>query len=54
MILQFIDTYRLMGHGLGYVDIHLLASAALTGVAVWTLDKRLKETATILGLTYIG
>lgn len=54
MILQFMDTYRLMGKGLGYVDVHLLASAALSRVAIWTLDKRLKETATILGLAFMG
>jgi predicted nucleic acid-binding protein len=53
-VLQFIDTYRLMGKGLGYVDIHLLASAALTGIAIWTLDRRLQQTATILGLAYAG
>ena len=53
-VLHFIDTYRLMGKGLGYIDVHLLASSALTGVPVWTLDKRLKETAAILSLAYIG
>ncbi len=53
-VLQFIDTYRLMGKGLGYVDTHLLASAALTGVPIWTLDKQLRETAARLDLTYVG
>jgi predicted nucleic acid-binding protein len=37
-----IERRRLMGKGLGYVDVHLLASAALThGARLWTLDKRL-------------
>jgi len=53
-VLEFMDTYRLMGKGLGYVDVHLLASAALSRVAIWSLDKRLKETATILGLAFMG
>jgi predicted nucleic acid-binding protein len=44
-IMQFIDNYGLMGKGLGYIDMHLLASARLTGAALWTLDKRLNEVA---------
>jgi len=52
-ILQFIDTNRLMGKGLGYVDIHLLASAVLTGVEFWTLDKRLRQAAIRLDLAHI-
>jgi len=50
-VLNFIENCRLMGKGLGYVDVHLLASARLTGVPLWTLDKRLSEVAAGLGLT---
>lgn len=50
-VMQFIENHRLMGKGLGYVDVHLLASAKLTGVTLWTLDKRLREVAVNLGLT---
>jgi predicted nucleic acid-binding protein len=39
-VLHFIDHYRLMGKGLGYVDMHLLATALLTRVPLWTLDKK--------------
>lgn len=53
-VLQFIDIHRLMGKGLGYVDIHLLVSAVLSGVSIWTLDKRLKETAARLNLAHIA
>lgn len=49
-VLQFIDNYRLMGKGLGYIDLHLLASARLTRVPLWTLDKKLNEVAEKLGL----
>jgi predicted nucleic acid-binding protein len=49
-VLQFIDTYRLMGQGLGYVDMHLLAAALLTRVSFWTLDKKLQEAAASLRL----
>ena len=44
-ILTFIEGNQLMGKGLGYVDIHLLASALLTRVSIWTLDKRLEQIA---------
>jgi len=40
-VMQFIETHHLMGKGLGYIDVHLLASAILTGIPLWTLDKRL-------------
>jgi predicted nucleic acid-binding protein len=41
--LQFIEDYRLMGKGLGYIDIHLLLSALMTNIPLWTTDKRLNE-----------
>ena len=49
-VMQFIENYGLMGKGLGYIDMHLLAAARLTGVPLWTLDKRLNEVAQKLGL----
>jgi len=49
-VMQFIDNYRLMGKGLGYIDMHLLAAARLTGVPLWTLDKKLHEVAKQLQL----
>jgi predicted nucleic acid-binding protein len=48
--MQFIENYGLMGKGLGYIDMHLLASARLTGVPLWTLDKKLNAAAIKLGL----
>jgi predicted nucleic acid-binding protein len=47
-VLQFIADHRLMGKGLGYIDIHLLMSALLTRVQFWTLDKRLAAVARTL------
>jgi hypothetical protein len=44
-VMQFIEHHGLMGKGLGYIDMHLLASARLTGVALWTLDERLHKVA---------
>jgi predicted nucleic acid-binding protein len=51
-VLQFIEDQRLMGSGLGYVDVHLLASARLTAVPLWTNDRNLREAAVRLGIAY--
>jgi predicted nucleic acid-binding protein len=51
-VIQFIENYSLMGKGLGYVDMHLLVSAALTKIPIWTLDKKLGEVSSRLGLKY--
>ena len=50
--LLFIDRNHLMGKGVGFVDVHLLASAQLIGVPLWTADKRLKSAADLLELTF--
>jgi len=51
-ILQFIEQNRLLGKGLGYIDVHLSASAVLTGVPIWTYDKRLNEANEGMGIRY--
>ncbi|MFZ2630651.1 MAG: PIN domain-containing protein [Desulfosalsimonadaceae bacterium] len=43
--LYFVKQYELFGIGIGFVDIHLLASAMLSNAHLWTADKRLKEAA---------
>lgn len=50
--LAFIDQHRLMGRGIGFVDIHLLASAKLADSPLYTSDKRLKAEARRMGLAY--
>ena len=50
--LYFIDKNRLMGRGIGFVDVHLLASAKLANVPLWTGDNRLKTAAEDLSLNY--
>jgi predicted nucleic acid-binding protein len=52
-VLFFIEQYELMGRGIGYVDIHLLASAQLAGARLWTRDKRLAVVANELGVAYV-
>ena len=50
-VLTFIESHRLMGRGLGYVDVHLLASVALGGdLKLWTRDAALAKAAGRLGL----
>ena len=51
-VLQFIEHNKLAGKGLSYVDIHLLASAVLTRVPLWTLDKKLKQASVKLRIDY--
>jgi predicted nucleic acid-binding protein len=48
-VLGYIERHRLHGKGIGYVDVHLLASAALGGSKFWTRDKRLLAVARKLG-----
>jgi predicted nucleic acid-binding protein len=50
-VLHFIELHALAGHGIGYVDAHLLASTRLTtGSSLLTRDKRLLRVAERLGL----
>ena len=51
-LLYFIERHRLMGKGIGFVDANLLASANLSGIPLWTFDKRLRSAATGLELAY--
>lgn len=45
-VLRLIERHRLMGKGLGYIDVHLLAAVLLTADALlWTRDKRLAAVA---------
>jgi len=47
-VLAFLESNRLMGQGLGWIDMHLLASARLARLPFWTLDKRLAAVTTTL------
>jgi predicted nucleic acid-binding protein len=51
-VLAFIENHNLMGKGLGYIDVHLLASAVLTGLLLWTRDKKLEKAAEELHCEY--
>lgn len=47
----FIEHHSLMGTGLGWTDVNLLASARLAGVKVWTRDVALERAARRLGVS---
>jgi predicted nucleic acid-binding protein len=50
---SFIERQRLWGKAIGYVDVHLLASVALTsGATLWTRDRRLRAAAQELGCAF--
>ena len=53
-VLAFLEAHHLPGRGLGWIDAHLLASARLTRLALWTLDKPLAAVAGELGLLTTG
>ncbi len=44
-VVRFVDEHRLIGRGLGWVDVHLLASAYASRERLWTRDRRLREAA---------
>jgi len=51
-VLVLVETHGLAGAGIGWVDAHLLAAAALARVPVWTRDRRLLAAATRLRSAY--
>src|SRR3712207_5959922 len=52
-VLALIERRALMGRGIGYVDVHLLASAALSDAGrLWTRDRRLATAATEMELAF--
>ncbi len=45
-VLQLIETGKLFGSGLSWVDAHLLTATVVTsGLKLWTRDRRLNEAA---------
>ncbi len=46
--LVVLEAHSLHGIGLGWVDVHLLASARLAALPLWTLDRKLAEAARML------
>jgi len=51
-VLIFIESHQLMGRGIGLIDAHLLASAVLDGVHLWTRDRRLRDASATLNVSF--
>jgi predicted nucleic acid-binding protein len=51
-VLGVVERERLYGRGLGWIDVHLLASARLSGATLWTHDRRLAKIASALNLAF--
>ena len=50
--LDYIERHKLHGKGIGYIDVHLLASSAIGGTKLWTRDSRLRAAAQELGCDF--
>jgi predicted nucleic acid-binding protein len=50
-VLAFVDTHRLHGRGIGWIDAHLLASAQLSHARLLTLDSPLVRAASMTGVS---
>jgi predicted nucleic acid-binding protein len=52
-VIHLLENQHLMGRGIGYVDLHLVAACILSdAVHLWTHDKRLASVADSLGIAY--
>lgn len=49
-VIRAVETRRLFGAGIGYIDAHLIVSCLLSGVTLWSRDKRLAREANRLGI----
>jgi predicted nucleic acid-binding protein len=52
--LFFIEDRHLMGLGVGYIDVHLLAATILASARLWTRDKALRIVAEQAGRAYFA
>jgi predicted nucleic acid-binding protein len=51
-VMQFLENHKLYGRGVGWVDLHLLASAILTNCPIWTTDRNLSKIAHDLDVAF--
>ena len=51
-VFVLIEGRKLYCKGLGFIDIHILASALIHHVPIWTRDKSLKRVAVELGVDF--
>jgi len=51
-VVEFVRHRTLNGRGVGWIDVHLLASALVARVRLWTADSRLHALASELGVAH--
>jgi predicted nucleic acid-binding protein len=51
-VVDFVRSRKLHGRGVGWIDVHLLASALVGRARLWTADSRLAAMAAELGVAY--
>jgi predicted nucleic acid-binding protein len=49
---HLLNTHRLWGLGLGWIDLHLLAAAMVSGCTILTADHAMNVAAKKLGIAY--
>ena len=51
-VLHLIETKKIMGKGIGWIDSQLLAAALIAGTPLWSTDKNLRALAASFGVLY--
>jgi predicted nucleic acid-binding protein len=51
-VVAFARARKLNGRGVGWIDIHLLASAVVERLSLWTADPRFDRVSRELGIAY--
>ena len=49
-VLHLIESQQLMGRGIGYIDVHLIAACLISNAKLWTRDLRLHRIAVDVGI----
>jgi predicted nucleic acid-binding protein len=51
-VVQFVMHHKITSRGIGWIDVHLLASAIVAGSNLWTADRPLATVAQDIGVAY--
>jgi len=51
-VLNLVESNKLYGSGMGWIDAHLIASALLSGVTIFTHDKAIAEAISKLEIEF--
>jgi predicted nucleic acid-binding protein len=51
-VVAFVEMRNLQGRGIGWIDVHILASALVSRLKLWTADSRLSVVADEFGIRH--